>query len=187
MPVKQFHARKEPHRRADVGLQLCHRIARDRSLPEERELMPRRVVNLLGMFVLMLLVGQTRSASAEGQTPTAPPTQSPLGDAIRNLQQSVRDNANTSASMQFDAKGVEFGPWVRRFSAQVQRNWVVPVEARELQESAVIRFNVRRNGTIDEIQVITPAATALLTVAARNALIQSSPVAPLPARIPSRR
>ena len=30
-------------------------------------------------------------------------------------------------AIQFDTKGVEFGPWIRRFVAQVKRNWFVPV------------------------------------------------------------
>ena len=29
-------------------------------------------------------------------------------------------------AIQFDTKGVEFGPWLRRFVAQVKRNWFVP-------------------------------------------------------------
>ena len=31
------------------------------------------------------------------------------------------------ATIQFDTKGVEFGPWLRRFVAQVRRNWFVPL------------------------------------------------------------
>ena len=32
-------------------------------------------------------------------------------------------------AIQFDTKGVEFGPWIRRFIAQVKRNWIVPNSA----------------------------------------------------------
>src|SRR5690348_18263498 len=30
------------------------------------------------------------------------------------------------ADIQFDSKGIDFGPWLRRFTAQVKRNWFVP-------------------------------------------------------------
>ena len=58
-----------------------------------------------------------------------------LGDALRNLQRYVQNETfnnpqggatDPGATIQFDTKGVEFGPWLRRFVAQVRRNWFVP-------------------------------------------------------------
>ena len=60
-----------------------------------------------------------------------------LGDALRNLQRYVqRDQFENpqgggafGPAIQFDTKGVEFGPWIRRFVAQVKRNWLIPYAA----------------------------------------------------------
>ena len=71
-----------------------------------------------------------------------PPPGGKLGDALRNLQKYVDsesfDNPKGGAqefgpAIQFDTKGVEFGPWIRRFVAQVKRNWFVPYAAMSLR------------------------------------------------------
>ena len=60
----------------------------------------------------------------------ARPAPGALGDALRNLQRYVQnerfDNPQggqdtPGASIQFDTKGVEFGPWLRRFIGRVRR------------------------------------------------------------------
>ena len=65
-----------------------------------------------------------------------------LGDALRNLQRyvaarAVRQPAGrrrpVRPAIQFDTKGVEFGPWIRRFIAQVKRNWFIPYAAMTMQ------------------------------------------------------
>ena len=77
-----------------------------------------------------------------------------LGDALRNLQRYVRprefDNPQGGGQfgpeIQFDTKGVEFGPWVRRFIAQVKRNWIpmIPYSAMSMRGHVVITFNVHK-------------------------------------------
>ena len=71
--------------------------------------------------------------------PTPPPRAAgSLGEALRNLQRYVENqtfdnpkggNDRPGATIQFDSKGVEFGPWLRRFVAQVRRNWFIPQAA----------------------------------------------------------
>ena len=39
--------------------------------------------------------------------------------------------------IQFDTKGVEFGPWIRRFIAQVKRNWLIPYAAMSMKGHVV--------------------------------------------------
>ena len=78
--------------------------------------------------------------------------QRPLGDALRNLQRYTQqqsfDNPQGSGDaqglIQFDSKGVEFGPWLRRFVAQVKRNWFIPSAAMMMKGHVVITFNVHR-------------------------------------------
>ena len=60
-------------------------------------------------------------------------------------------------AIQFDSKGVEFGPWLRRFVAQVKRNWFVPYAAMSLKGHVVITFNVHKDGRITDLQVLRPS------------------------------
>ena len=116
-----------------------------------------------------------------------------LGNALRNLQRYVNqqsfDNDQGSGDaqglIQFDAKGVDFGPWLRRFVAQVKRNWFVPQAAMIMKGHVVITFNIHRNGAITDIEVKKPSHIESFNHAAVNALMTSNPTQPLPAEYPS--
>jgi TonB family protein len=86
--------------------------------------------------------------------------------------------------IQFDSKGVEFGPWIRRFVAQVKRNWFVPYAAMSLKGHVVITFNVHRNGALTDLTVVSPSGVDAFNHAAFNALVLSNPTQPLPAEYP---
>ena len=94
-----------------------------------------------------------------------PPPGGKLGDALRNLQkyvdQDTFDNQRGGTqefgpAIQFDTKGVEFGPWIRRFVAQVKRNWFVPYAAMSMKGHVVITFNVHKDGAITDLTVVGP-------------------------------
>ena len=89
--------------------------------------------------------------------------------------------------IQFDSKGVDFGPWIRRFVQQVKRNWIVPEAAWTQKGRVVIQFYVLRDGTILDIRVVQPAQIEGFTTAAFNALKMSNPVAALPPEYPTDR
>jgi TonB family protein len=118
-----------------------------------------------------------------------------LGNALRNLhryvqqQQQTFDNPTGSGDsqglIQFDSKGVDFGPWLRRFVAQVKRNWFVPQAAMIMKGHVVITFNIHRNGAITDIQVLKPSSVESFNLAAVNALMSANPTQPLPAEYPS--
>ncbi len=119
-----------------------------------------------------------------------------LSDSLRNLQQYLRNenydnlrggNADQSADIQFDSMGVDFGPWLRRFKNQVERNWIVPTAAMTYRGRVVIQFNVLRNGTIIDLNVVQPAGYPSLTSSALNALKLSNPTAALPPEYPADR
>ena len=97
--------------------------------------------------------------------PTAapPPPGGSLGDALRNLQRYTQNEAfdnqgggggQFGPEIQFDTKGVEFGPWIRRFIAQVKRNWFIPYAAMSMKGHVVIQFNVHKDGSITDLQVV---------------------------------
>jgi TonB family protein len=115
-----------------------------------------------------------------------------LGDALRNLQRYVEmfDNQQGGGGqfgpeIQFDTKGVEFGPWIRRFIAQVKRNWFVPYSAMSMSGHVVIQFNVHKNGTITDLNVVGPSSIAAFNNAAYGALAASNPTQPLPPAYPA--
>lgn len=116
-----------------------------------------------------------------------------LGRALRNLQhyidQESFDNQQGGAAgmgpLQFDTKGVEFGPWVRRFVAQIKRNWFIPYAAMSLRGHVILTFYVHKDGTLTEIQVRGPSTIDAFNNAAYNALAASNPTQPLPAEYPS--
>lgn len=116
-----------------------------------------------------------------------------LGEALKNLQRYVdqesfnndKGQVQNLGPLQFDTKGVEFGPWIRRFVAQVRRNWFVPYAAMSLRGRVVLTFNVHRNGALTDVQVVQPSSIESFNTAAMNALVASNPTEPLPPEYPA--
>jgi len=116
-----------------------------------------------------------------------------LGTAMKNLQRYVQEHSfdnergsgDAEGLIQFDSKGVDFGPWLRRFIAQVKRNWFVPQAAMIMKGHVVITFNIHRNGAITDIEVKQPSSVESFNHAAVNALLGSNPTQPLPAEYPT--
>jgi TonB family protein len=140
----------------------------------------------------------TLPIAPDGQQTAVAPEASGLAQSLRNLRNYFRsqnrssplfDNAqggatDQGADIQFDSKGVDFGPWLRRFRAQVYRNWFIPQAAYLHQGRVVLQFNVHRDGRITDLVVAQPAAIGALTSAAFNAIQMSSPTMALPAEYP---
>ena len=117
-----------------------------------------------------------------------------LGQALRNLERYVQQESFDNPGggtiqyapwIQFDTKGVEFGPWIRRFKAQIERNWLIPKAQMSEHGHTVITFNVHRDGTISDLAVRAPSAVQGFNHAALNALLWSNPTYPLPEEYPS--
>jgi TonB family protein len=128
------------------------------------------------------------------QTPTPQQPGGALGEALRNLQKYVqRETFNNpqggdnsfGPSIQFDTKGVEFGPWIRRFIAQVKRNWFFPYAAMSFKGHVVLQFNVHRDGSITDLTVVQPSSVDAFTQSAYNAMLASNPTQPLPPEYPA--
>ena len=116
-----------------------------------------------------------------------------LGDALRNLQRYTQNESFNNQDggggqfgpeIQFDTKGVEFGPWIRRFIAQVKRNWFIPYAAMSMKGHVVIQFNVHKDGSITDLQVVGPSGVDAFNNAAFGALSGSNPTQPLPPEYP---
>jgi TonB family protein len=89
-----------------------------------------------------------------------------------------------SPTMAFDSKGVDMGPWIRRFISQVRRNWMVPRSAMSCQGNVELTFIVHRDGTIADVAVSKPSNIESFNRASRQAIIASSPAGPIPEQYP---
>jgi TonB family protein len=119
------------------------------------------------------------------------PSGSSLTEALRNLQRYKEQTAGESnpsdqlpPSIVFDAKGVDFGPWLRRFVAEVRRNWFIPVAAMSLRGRVVLKFTIEKSGTIRDVVVHEPSDVQAFNQAAYEAVVRSNPVSPLPLDYP---
>jgi TonB family protein len=125
------------------------------------------------------------------------PSTGVLAEAIRNVQkyagQEAFNNPQGGApdanfpSIQFDSKGVEFGPWLRRFVAQIRRNWFIPYAAMTMKGHVVVTFNVHKDGRITDLTVVKPSSVDAFTNSAFNALAASNPTLALPPEYPDDR
>jgi TonB family protein len=127
------------------------------------------------------------------QNPTLP-NRAPglLSDAIKNVGkysqgatlQNLEGNGDFGPSFQFDSKGVDFGSWLRRFRAQVYRNWLIPYAAMALHGHTVLRFTIHRDGAVTDLIILQPSSVDAFTKAAFNAIRTSNPTVPLPQAYP---
>jgi TonB family protein len=138
-------------------------------------------------------LAQTETGVGQPSGALRMPETGALGEALRNLQRYVQkgsfDNPRGGASqpgaaIQFDTRGVEFGPWIRRFVAQVKRNWFVPNAAWLMKGHVVLQFNIHKDGRVSDIAVVGPSAIEAFNNAAYNAILTSNPTEPLPPEYP---
>lgn len=136
---------------------------------------------------------QARNSPANASPATRPPGGS-LGQALKNLEKYVQNEAFNNPNggnspfgpyIQFDTKGVEFGPWIRRFVAQIKRNWLIPEAAMVMRGHVVVTFNVHKDGRITDIAIKQPSGIDAFDRAAANSLQWSNPTTPLPPEYPS--
>jgi outer membrane biosynthesis protein TonB len=155
--------------------------------------------------------GETARSSLTLDGPTAPerapdnartseprgPAVGVIADAIRNVRRYAQQenfgnlrggqDQTVGESIQFDSKGVEFGPWLARFVAQVRSNWMIPQAAMSMRGHVSITFFVHKDGRITDVSVAKPSAVDAFTLSGRNAILTSNPTIPLPVEYPDDR
>jgi TonB family protein len=139
---------------------------------------------------------QPKSSELERQ-PAQKPATGVIADAIRNVQKYVQregfvnleggSNQEFAPFIQFDTKGVEFGPWLRRFIAQIRSNWFIPYAAMSMRGHVVVTFNVHKDGRITDVAIQKPSRIDAFTRSAQNAILASNPTVPLPPEYPEER
>ncbi len=131
-------------------------------------------------------------AGAQGSPGTPGPLSSALGNPLRYSQGDAFNNpggqgGQQESSIQFDSKGVEFGPWIRRFIAQIKRNWMFPLAVASMSGHVAITFYVDKEGRLTEVTVVEPSRVTAFNGSARGALEMSNPTHPLPPEYPDDR
>jgi TonB family protein len=141
-----------------------------------------------------LTLPDSPTATIAKNDPNKKRTPGPLGEGI--LQNAIQQHAKSESlqnvqgggdygpSIQFDSKGVDFGPWLRRFKAQIEHNWLPPYAALLLKGHVVLSFYVHRDGSISDLTVLKPAPMEAMTRSAVNAIRTSNPTMALPVEYP---
>jgi outer membrane biosynthesis protein TonB len=149
-----------------------------------------------GSAAAVALPNGPQASARTGTGGAAPGAPGRLADSLRNLGRYVQSETfnnpqggggQPGASIQFDSKGVDFGPWLRRFIAQIRRNWNIPYAAMAFKGHVVIQFNVHRDGSISDLAVPGPSNVDGFNSAAYGALVASNPTEPLPREYPADR
>jgi TonB family protein len=165
--------------------------------PEEPAPQPTGEQLKQGLTLPEALSGQPRRAENGNDAKLPGQPTGVIADAIRNVQRYVDKesfgnpqggaDSQLNQSIQFDTKGVEFGPWLRRFVAQIRRNWFVPQAAMTLRGHVVITFNVHKDGRITDLQIVKPSAVEGFNNSAFGAIASSNPTYALPPEYPDDR
>src|SRR5262249_27444322 len=107
-------------------------------------------------------------------TPVRPPGSGDIRNSMRNLSKYLNNQAfdsakggqtDTGADIQFDSKGIDFGPWLARFRAQVMSNWMIPQAAYVQHGHVVFQFYVARDGTISDVHIVDPSKVDVFNTA----------------------
>jgi TonB family protein len=162
--------------------------------PEEPASQPAGDAAKPGLTLPESLAGLERPGENGNKSQVRGPSTGVIADAIRNVEKYVeregfrnpRGGANQDLreSIQFDSKGVEFGPWLRRFVAQIRRNWFVPQAAMTMHGHVVITFFVHKDGRLTDLQIVKASAIDGFNNSAFGALASSNPTYPLPPEYP---
>ena len=131
------------------------------------------------------------SPGSTGQRPA--PQRQGLGTALQQMMTgSLRggySNPNASrlntGSLSFDTAGWDLGPYARKVQERVQSNWHVPEAQVVLRQKGwvAIRFEVYKDGSIRDLQVVRPSGIPSYDQSAVDALRSSNPLPPLPGEV----
>lgn len=131
------------------------------------------------------------SPGSSGQRPT--PARPGLGTALQQMLagslQGGYSNPNASrlntGSLSFDTAGWDLGPYARKVQERVQSNWHVPEAQAVLRQKGwvAIHFDVYKDGSIRDLQVVRPSGVPSYDQSALDALRSSNPLPPLPSEV----
>ena len=120
---------------------------------------------------------------AAGSCATRPPAASPPSVSAGPPHAALPPSSGPAIAL--DTMGVDFGPWVREFSTQIRRYWLIPHEAALTSGRVVVVVRVGRDGRIEGPVIKEPSPVAAFNDSAVDAIAGVKSTAPLPAGYPS--
>jgi TonB family protein len=81
-----------------------------------------------------------------------------------------------------DAKGVDFGPYLKRIVPVVRQNWnvLIPKCAEMMKGKLAIEFAITKDGNVADMRLVTRSGSTTLDRAAWGSITNSNPFPPLP-------
>jgi periplasmic protein TonB len=132
-------------------------------------------------------------APAMPSMPGAPSPQGGLGTQLQQMMvgslQGGYHNPNASrlntGALSFDTAAWDLGPYARQVQERVQSNWHVPEAQMVLRQKGwvAIRFNILKDGTVADLQVIRSSGIPSYDQSAVDAMRSSNPLPPLPSQV----
>jgi len=104
------------------------------------------------------------------------------GDPLR-FNNPVGAVSGPYGGLSFDTPGFDWGPYARKIYWVIWTNWTQgwpPAAWAGLKGTVTVHFRIHRDGTISDVQVVTPSGTVAFDTCATVALEASSPLPPLP-------
>jgi TonB family protein len=120
----------------------------------------------------------TLACGANRPAVPAPPIPAPTAD---------RRATAPSPSIEFDAKGADFQPWIRNFMSRVYRNWIIPASASSQRGHAVVTVDVLKDGTLSGASLQESSGIDTLDQASLYAITAMTRALPLPPEYPDTR
>ncbi|MFH1175965.1 MAG: TonB family protein [Acidobacteriota bacterium] len=91
-------------------------------------------------------------------------------------------------SLSFDTQWFDWGPYAAEMLRRIRYHWQIPEIAKlGVEGVARIRFFIRKNGQVEGLEIQSEAQHPPMTFAARDAILDASPLPPLPAELGSER
>jgi TonB family protein len=82
--------------------------------------------------------------------------------------------------MAFDADDFPFAHYISRIRRKIAAHWRVPEGSQGAERFCVVYFRILRDGTVIDVSVEQPSGLFVFDQAAQRAVVQASPMPPLP-------
>jgi TonB family protein len=90
--------------------------------------------------------------------------------------------------LSFDTQWYDWGPYAREMLRRIRYHWRIPeIAMLGVAGVARIHFFIEKNGTVDGLEILQESDHPPMTFAARDAILDASPLPPLPADLGSER
>jgi protein TonB len=105
-----------------------------------------------------------------------------IGDIAKKDFDKFDEKADTDNSITFDTKEYRYAGYLKKLKERIQGIWVYPPEAsaRGIYGDLRIRFTIKKNGKLGEIELVRTSGYKMLDDAAMKALKNGEPYWPLP-------